>query len=113
MSVEKQSFGTTKKGEAISLYTVTNKNGMVIKVTDFGAILVSVLVPDKNGVLTDVVLGYDHGEDYQVNSPHFGATIGRNGNRIKNASFVLNGKKIQLTPNEKENNLHSGPDLNS
>ena len=83
MSVEKQSFGTTKKGEAISLYTVTNKNGMVMKVTDFGAILVSVLVPDKNGVLTDVVLGYDHGEDYQVNSPHFGATIGRNGNRIK------------------------------
>ena len=57
MSVEKQSFGTTKKGEAISLYTVTNKNGMVMKVTDFGAILVSVLVPDKNGVLTDVVLG--------------------------------------------------------
>ena len=56
MSVEKQSFGTTKKGEAISLYTVTNKNGMVMKVTDFGAILVSVLVPDKNGVLTDVVL---------------------------------------------------------
>ena len=48
MSVEKQSFGTTKKGEAISLYTVTNKNGMVMKVTDFGAILVSVLVPDKN-----------------------------------------------------------------
>ena len=110
MSVEKQSFGTTKKGEAISLYTVTNKNGMVMKVTDFGAILVSVLVPDKNGVLTDVVLGYDHGEDYQVNSPHFGATIGRNGNRIKNASFVLNGKKIQLTPNEKGNSLHSGPD---
>ena len=57
MSVEKQSFGTTKKGEAISLYTVTNKNGMVMKVTDFGAILVSVLVPDKNGVLTDVVSG--------------------------------------------------------
>ena len=110
MSVEKQSFGTTKKGEAISLYTVTNKNGMVMKVTDFGAILVSVLVPDKNGVLTDVVLGYDHGEDYQVNSPHFGATIGRNGNRIKDASFVLNGKKIQLTPNEKGNSLHSGPD---
>ena len=110
MSVEKQSFGTTKKGEAISLYTVTTKNGMVMKVTDFGAILVSVLVPDKNGVLTDVVLGYDHGEDYQVNSPHFGATIGRNGNRIKGASFVLNGKKIQLTPNEKGNSLHSGPD---
>ena len=75
MSVEKQSFGITKKGEAISLYTVTNKNGMVMKVTDFGAILVSVLVPDKNGVLTDVVLGYDHGEDYQVNSPHFFSAV--------------------------------------
>lgn len=82
MSVEKQSFGITKKGEAISLYTVTNKNGMVMKVTDFGAILVSVLVPDKNGVLTDVVLGYDHGEDYQVNSPHFGCY-----NRKKRKSY--------------------------
>lgn len=109
MGVEKQNFGTTKNGEAITLYTVTNKNGMVMKVTDFGAILVSVLVPDKNGVLTDVVLGYEHGEDYQINAPHFGSTIGRNGNRIDQAAFVLNGKKIQLTPNENENNLHSGP----
>ena len=112
MSVEKQSFGTTKKGEAISLYTVTNKNGMVMKVTDFGAILVSVLVPDKNGVLTDVVLGYDHGEDYQVNSPHFGATIGRNGNRIGGAAFTINGVVYQLAKNDNgENNLHSGPDF--
>ena len=63
-----------------------------MKVTDFGAILVSVLVPDKNGVLTDVVLGYDHGEDYQVNTPHFGATIGRNGNRIENAFFCAEWK---------------------
>ena len=108
MSVEKQSFGTTKKGEAISLYTVTNKNGMVMKVTDFGAILVSVLVPDKNGVLTDVVLGYDHGEDYQVNSPHFGATIGRNGNRIKDSRFTINGKEYRIDENENHNNLHSG-----
>lgn len=110
MSVEKQSFGKTKQGQDITLFTVTNKNGMVMKVTDFGAILVSVLVPDRSGEMKDVVLGYDQGETYQVNAPHFGSTIGRNGNRIDQASFVLNGKKIQLTPNENENNLHSGPD---
>lgn len=110
MSVERQNFGKTKDGQKISLYTVTNNQGMVMKVTDFGAILVSVLVKDKDGEYKDVVLGYDHGEDYQVNAPHFGSTIGRNGNRIDQAAFVLNGKKIQLTPNENGNNLHSGPD---
>ena len=110
MSVEKQCFGKTEQGQEITLFNVTNKNGVVMKVTDFGAILVSVLVPDRDGEWKDVVLGYEHGEDYQVNPPHFGSTIGRNGNRIDQAAFVLNGKKIQLTPNENENNLHSGPD---
>lgn len=110
MSVEKLDFGKTKDGQDITLYEVTNKNGMVMKVTDFGAILVSVLVPDRSGVLKDVVLGYDSVEGYQVNDPHFGSTIGRNGNRIDQASFVLNGEKVQLTPNENGNNLHSGPD---
>lgn len=110
MSVVKRDFGKTDDGQAISLFEVTNGNGAVMKVTDYGAILVSVLVPDKNGKLTDVVLGYDCGSDYQVNAPHFGSTIGRNGNRIDQASFMLNGKKVQLTPNENENNLHSGPD---
>lgn len=110
MSVARQNFGKTKEGQKISLYTVTNEKGAVMKVTDFGAILVSVLVPDRAGKLTDVVLGFDSGEDYETrNTPHFGATIGRNGNRIDQASFMLNGKKVQLTPNENENNLHSGP----
>ncbi|MBS6195830.1 MAG: galactose mutarotase [Clostridiales bacterium] len=110
MSVEKQNFGRTKDGQEITLFTVTNNQGMTMKVTDFGAILVSVLVKDKNGEEKDVVLGYGQGEDYHVNGPHFGSTIGRNGNRIDQASFMLNGKKVQLTPNENENNLHSGPD---
>lgn len=110
MSVERQNFGRTKDGREISLYTVKNTNGTTMKVTDFGAILVSVLVKNKEGNYTDVVLGYDNGEAYQVNAPHFGSTIGRNGNRIDQASFVLNGKKVQLTANENENNLHSGPD---
>lgn len=110
MSVERQEFGKTKEGQKITLFTVTNEQGMVMKVTDFGAILVSVLVKDKDGEYKDVVLGYEQGEDYRVNAPHFGSTIGRNGNRIDQASFVLNGKKVQLTPNENGNNLHSGPD---
>ncbi|HIS25466.1 MAG TPA: galactose mutarotase [Candidatus Pullilachnospira intestinigallinarum] len=110
MSVVRQDFGKTKDGRAISLYTVTNKKGAVMKVTDFGAILVSVMVPDRDGRLTDVVLGFDSGEDYeQKNVPHFGATIGRNGNRIDQSAFILNGERVQLTPNENENNLHSGP----
>lgn len=110
MSVEKQNFGKTKDGQQITLYTVTNGAGTVMKVTDFGAILVSVLVKNKNNTYTDVVLGFEHGEDYQENGPHFGSTIGRNGNRIDQAAFMLNGKKVQLTPNENGNNLHSGPD---
>ncbi|NCB93733.1 MAG: galactose mutarotase [Clostridia bacterium] len=109
MGVERQEFGKTKDGQTISLFTVTNDHGMVMKVTDFGAVLVSVLVPDKTGNLKDVVLGYEKGEDYQVNKPHFGSTIGRNGNRIDQAAFLLNGKKVQLTANENENSLHSGP----
>ena len=94
MSVVKCDFGKTDAGQAISLFEVTNGNGAVMKVTDYGAILVSVLVPDRDGKLTDVVLGYDCGSDYQVNGPHFGSTIGRNGNRIDQASFMMNGKNF-------------------
>ena len=110
MGVEKQFFGKTKDGKDASIYTVMNANGTIMKVTDFGAILVSLLVADKNGERKDVVLGYDKIENYFVNDPHFGSTIGRNGNRIDQAAFMLNGKKVHLTPNENGNNLHSGPD---
>ena len=79
-----------------------------MEVTDFGAILVKVCVPDKDGVLTDVVLGYDDLAAYEVNGCFFGATIGRNGNRIGNSRFTLNGKEWVLEPNENENSLHSG-----
>lgn len=109
MSVVKQFFGQTKEGKEATLYIVTNANGAVMKVTDFGANLVSLLVPDRNGELKDVVLGYADVTGYETNAPHFGSTIGRNGNRIDQASFMLNGKKVQLAANENENNLHSGP----
>ena len=109
-NMKKQGFGTTKDGKEALLYTLSNKNGMEISVTDYGAHLVSVLVPDKDGKKRDVVLGFDSVTGYETDGSHFGATIGRNGNRINGASFMLNGKKIQLTPNENGNNLHSGPD---
>lgn len=93
------------------MYTFENKNGMVMEVTDFGATLYSLIVPDRDGNLVDVVLGYDSTEEYMGPSgTGFGATIGRNGNRIGKAEFTLNGKTYQLDKNNNGNNLHSGLD---
>ena len=86
-NMKKQGFGTTKDGKEALLYTLSNKNGMEISVTDYGAHLVSVLVPDKDGKKRDVVLGFDSVTGYETDGSHFGATIGRNGNRIAGAAF--------------------------
>jgi len=104
-------FGTNKKGEKATLYTFENANGMVMGVSDFGATLYSLLVPDKDGNMVDVVLGYDSPQGYMGPSgTGFGATIGRNGNRIGKAQFTLNGKTYELDKNNNGNNLHSGLD---
>ncbi len=106
-----RSFGTGKNGEPATLYTFENKNGMIMEVTDFGATLYSLMVPDKDGNLCDVVLGYDSPAEYMGptgSGPGFGATIGRNGNRIGKAQFTLNGKTYELDKNNNGNNLHSG-----
>ena len=104
-------FGMGAKGEKATLYTFENANGMVMEVTDFGATLYALLVPDKDGNQVDVVLGYDNPEGYMGPSgTGFGATIGRNGNRIGKAQFTLNGKTYKLDPNNNGNNLHSGYD---
>ena len=105
----KKPFGFTPSGEAAHLYTISC-GGLVAEITDYGATLVSLVVPDKNGNPADVVLGYDSAEGYTAGNCFFGATVGRNANRIKGASFKLNGETVQLTANEKTNNLHSGPD---
>lgn len=110
MAFKKEIFGTTKDGAQASLYTVENKNGVVAKYTDFGAILVALYVPDRDGKLEDVVLGFDKLEDYFVNEPNFGSTIGRHANRIGGAQFTLNGVTYQLDKNDDENNLHGGFD---
>ncbi|MCI5648889.1 MAG: aldose epimerase family protein [Fusicatenibacter sp.] len=103
-------FGATEDGREANLYTLENKNGMEIALCDYGAHLVSVLVPVGGKEKKDLVLGFDDVSGYVTDGCHFGATIGRNGNRIAEASFELNGSHYQLSANENENNLHSGPD---
>lgn len=107
--IEISDFGKFENND-VKLFTITNINGLIAKLSNFGAILVSLFVPDKNGNLNDVVLGFDTLEKYLTNDVcYFGSTIGRNSNRVKNASFVLNGITYNLDKNEREkNNLHSG-----
>ena len=105
----KEKFGILPSGEAATLYTISC-GAITAAVTDYGAALVKLLVPDRNGVIADVVLGYDDCNGYRTGNGGFlGATVGRNANRLKDACFVLNGKTWSLTPNENGNNLHSGP----
>ncbi len=103
-----ESFGTGRHGEAVSVYTLENKTGAKVRVTDYGATLVSIMVPDKNGNLQDVLLGFDNVTGYENHTCYFGAVIGRNGNRIANAQLTINGVCYQLDANDNENNLHSG-----
>lgn len=112
--MKKRSFGLNKKGEETTLYTFENTNGMVMEVTDFGATLYALEVPAKDGKKYDVVLGYDSPVEYEdSDGTFFGATVGRNGNRIGQAKFILNGKEYQLDVNNGPNNLHSGLDFYS
>lgn len=103
-----EAFGSIQSGKKATLYILENKNHTVVKVTDFGATLVSVLFADKDGVMKDMVLGYDDAASYEKGTSCFGATIGRNGNRIKDARFTINGKEWVIEANENNNSLHSG-----
>ena len=106
----KENFGILPTGETATLYTIAC-GGLTAAVTDYGATLVKLMVPDKNGKLEDVVLGFDDVNGYRTGNGGFlGATVGRNANRMKGAAFVLGNKTWSLTPNENGNNLHSGPD---
>lgn len=103
-----EAFGSIQSGKKATLYILENKNHTVVKVTDFGATLVSVLYADKDGVMKDMVLGYDDAASYEKGTSCFGATIGRNGNRIKDARFTIDGKEWVIEANENGNSLHSG-----
>lgn len=111
MGIEKTLFGTMEDGTQINLYSMKNSKGMEAQVIDYGAILVRLFVPDKNGKVEDVVLGYDNLEPYYVNGANFGATIGPNANRIGDAAFTLDGVKYQLAVNDGPNNLHSDANI--
>ncbi|NDV60453.1 aldose epimerase family protein [Bacteroides sp. 519] len=104
-----QSFQTEINGESVSLYTLKNQAGMEVCITNFGARIVSIMVPDKNGTMKDVVLGFDNIQDY-INVPSdFGAAIGRYANRIKDGVIVIDGDTIQLPQNNFGHSLHGGP----
>lgn len=105
----KKPFGKLPDGSQAFLYTITC-GGLTAQITDLGATLVSLLVPDSAGNLADVVLGYDSAESYLQNDGYLGATVGRNANRVAGARFMLNGREVLLDANEGENSLHSGKD---
>jgi len=108
MSITKDYFGKAAVAKDVYLFTLTNKNGLTVKITDYGGIVTSLLVPDKNGKLGDIVLGFDNIESYLAGHPYFGAIIGRYGNRIAAGKFSLNGKEYKLAVNDGENHLHGG-----
>ena len=106
--VEKQEFGKMADGTPVELYTLTNANGLQAKVMTLGAILTELHVPDRQGKLADVVLGFSDLDSYLKGHPHFGSTIGRFGNRIAKGRFTLDGKEYKLAVNNGPNSLHGG-----
>ena len=114
MSVEVKEFGMTSAGQPAGLYLISDReNGLCVGVSDFGATVVSIKTPDRDGVVRDVVLGYDDTEGYERGACYYGALVGRNANRIKDAEFLIGGRRYILAKNDGNNNLHSGPDLYS
>jgi aldose 1-epimerase len=96
------------EGKEVKLYTLKNKNGLVMKVTNYGAIITELHTPDKAGKMADIVLGYDKLDDYLKATPYFGSVIGRVANRTKNAQFTLEGKQYKLAANNAPHSLHGG-----
>ena len=106
--IKPEAFHRTIDGSQVDLYTLTNLNGLEANITNYGGLVVSLMVPDKNGKLGDVVLGYDNLNDYFGSTPYFGALIGRYGNRIAKGRFTINGVEYQLALNDGVNSLHGG-----
>jgi aldose 1-epimerase len=104
----KEAFGITSDGSEANLYTLRNAHGLEARITNYGGILVSLTVPDRNGKWSDVVLGFDTLEGYLNEHPCFGAIIGRYANRIATGLITLEGRAYQLTKNNEENHLHGG-----
>ena len=108
MNIKEEVFGNSGNGRQVNLYTLTNTNGLQVKITNFGGRITSILVPDKNGQLGDVVLGYDNLAGYLADQSNFGAIIGRVTNRIAKGKFTLEGREYSLAINNGPNHLHGG-----
>jgi aldose 1-epimerase len=106
--VTSQPFGKTAGGEQVNVYTLTNAKGLEARIINVGAILVSLKVPDRQGALGDIVLGFDSIDGYLKDHPHFGAVVGRYGNRIAKGHFTLDGHEYTLAINNGANSLHGG-----
>ena len=106
--IKRSVFGTMPDGQEVHLYTLTNANGMQVAITNYGGRIVSILAPDRNGKMADVVLGFDNLPDYMKYNTYFGALVGRYGNRIGGARFTLDGKVYHLPVNNGPNSLHGG-----
>ena len=106
MRITSSPYGVTADGKNVTSYTMTNANGMQARFLDYGCILTHLILPDRNGTPTDVVLGYDDLASYEADPAYMGALVGRYANRIKDSSFAWNGGTIRLTPNDGPNHLH-------
>ena len=106
--ISKESFGKTADGESVDLFTLTNRNGMEARITNYGGIVTTLTAPDRNNKYADVVLGFNDLDSYLKGHPYFGALVGRYGNRIAKGRFTLNGVEYKLAVNNGENHLHGG-----
>ena len=95
-------------GQTITTFTMINDQGMEVSTIDYGCTITRIVVPDRNGTLENVVLGFDTIEEYQQHSPYFGAVVGRHAGRIANAEFTLEGTTYHLEKNNNGNHLHGG-----
>ena len=106
--IKKSIFGKTTEGQVGDLYTLSNRNGMQVGITNYGGRVVSIVVPDRHGKMADVVLGFDNLDGYLGANPFFGALVGRYANRIAKGRFKLDGVEYKLAVNDGPNSLHGG-----
>ncbi len=108
MKIEKRIFGQMPDGEKVHIFRLTNKNGMIADITNYGCIVTSLKIPGRSGEVSDVVLGFETLEEYLGDHPYFGAVVGRYANRIAGARFELDGRVYNLAANNGNNHLHGG-----
>jgi aldose 1-epimerase len=108
MKIQREAFGKLQDGREVDLYTITNKDGSELQITNYGAAIVSLKVPDRNGKMESVVLGFDSLRHYEKFRHFYGAIVGRYANRLNKGIFSLNGTEYQLAANDGDNHLHGG-----